>query len=74
MTCEKPNNSNKEINNLIPKNKASTSVGSNITVDQSGKNQEMLEDFVHDALTEIAFDDNADGDSTSDDAVHGGDR
>ena len=33
---------------------------SNITVDQSRKNKEMLEDFVHDELTEIDFDDNVD--------------
>ena len=60
MTCEKPKNGNEETNDLIPINETSASTSSNITVDQSDKSKETLEDFVHDALSEIGSDNTPD--------------
>ncbi|CAB3979930.1 Hypothetical predicted protein [Paramuricea clavata] len=60
MTCEKPKNGNEESNDLFPINETPASTISNITVDQSDKSKEMLEDFVHDAISEIGSDNTPD--------------
>ncbi len=61
MTCKKPENGNEETDNPIPPiNETPASTSFNITVNQSDKSKEMLEDFVHDALTEIDYDNTAD--------------
>jgi hypothetical protein len=51
---------NEETNDLIPINETPASTSSNVTVDQSDESKEMLEDFVHDALSEIGSDNTPD--------------
>ena len=57
MTCDKVESDQEETSNLIPPvNETPASTSSNVALDQSAESKEMLENFVHDALTEIGYD------------------
>ena len=56
MTCDKVESDQEETSNLIPPvNETPASTSSNVALDQSAESKEMLENFVHDALTEIGY-------------------
>ena len=59
MRCDKVESDQEETSNLIPSppvNETPASTSSNVALDQSAECKEMLENFVHDALTEIGYD------------------